>query len=389
MEKYTLLLMFYKAARIPVQLLCEGKLSHKFGTDIFRPNPAAGIINSVLNGDQDTCYTVSPEHMLCGYIKINETPEVLIVGPAMASKCTLEKAQKILSEMNQPANRADELLSWLATLPICTVRQFCDILKFLNFILSNDIGKDTVYIPYPSGNILIPSPDTGSPFIEHIDNTLEKQMLSCVEYGNISELQKILIEISIRNDEAPMFAHDAIRSNKNFLIHAVGIVSRTALRGGLDSDTTCDLASRYMRQIEMYDKYSDMFPVFNQMLMDFTHRTAKCRSVPSNSLIVTKIIKVIQAHLYEKLTPTDISNLLKMNCSYLCRHFKQETGMTITEYTNRVKITECMRLLESTKQPLNQIYTQLGFSSQSYMQKVFKKITGVTPLEYRSNIKTY
>ena len=387
MEKYTLLLMFYKATKIPVQLRCEDKLSHDFGTDVFRPNPAAGIVNSVLDGDQDACYTVSPEHILCGYIKVKKAPEVLIVGPAMASKCTSEKAQKILFEMNQSANRADELLSWLAALPICTVLQFGDIINFLNCILNSDIEKDAVYIPYPSDNILISSPDAGPSFIEHIDDTLEKQLLSCVEYGNIGKLQEILTEISMHNGEVPMFAHDAVRSYKNILIHSAGIVSRTAMRGGLDSDTTYALASRYMRQIEMYDRYSDMFPVFSQMLMDFTRRTAKCRSIPSNSPIVKKISKVIQAHLYEKLTPTDISNLLQMNCTYLCRHFKQETGMTITEYTNKVKITECMRLLESTELPLSQIYTQLGFSSQSYMQKVFKKIAGVTPLEYRSNLK--
>ena len=387
MDKYTLLLMFYKATKIPVQLLYEDKQPHDFGTDLFHPNLAAGIFNSVLDGDQDACYTVSPEHILCGYIKIKETPEVLIAGPVMASKCTPDKAQKILSSMNQPANRADELLSWLDALPDCTVRQFGDILNFLNCILNNDIGNEAVYISYPSGNILISSPDTGPSFIEHLDDTLEKQLLSCIEYGNIGKLQEILTEINVPNSKVPLFAHDAVRSYKNFLIHAAGIVSRAALRGGLDSDTTYALAGRYMRQIETYDRYSDMSPVFNQMLMDFTRRTAKCRSIPSNSPIVTKINKVIQAHLYEKLTPTDISNQLQMNCSYLCRYFKQNTGMTITEYINKVKIAECMRLLESTELPISQIYTQLGFSSQSYMQKVFKKIAGVTPLEYRSNLK--
>jgi len=388
MEKYTLLLMFYKAAKIPVQLLCDGKLSHGFGTDIFRPNPAAEIVNSMLDGDHDACYTVSPEHILCGYIKMKETSEVLIVGPVMAYKCTLKKARKILTDMNQPTSRAEDLLSWLGALPEHTVREFCDLLNLLNYILNNDFGEDALYVPYPSENMLSLSSDTGSSFIEHIDDTLEKQILFCVEYGNTDKLQDLLTEISMHNNEVPIFAFDAVRALKNTFIHAVSLVSRTALKGGLDPDITYTLAGRYIREIELYDRYSDISSIFKQMFMDFTRRTAKCRSITSSSPTVTKITRIIQAHLYEKLTPTDISNMLQMNCSYLCRCFKQETGMTITEYTNKVKITECMNLIESTKLPLNQIYTQLGFSSQSYMQKVFKKIVGVTPLEYRSNLKT-
>jgi AraC-like DNA-binding protein len=72
-----------------------------------------------------------------------------------------------------------------------------------------------------------------------------------------------------------------------------------------------------------------------------------------------------------------------MSDSYLCRHFREETGKTITEYINEVKVDECKQLLITTGMPLSQISEQLGFSSQNYFHTVFKKQTGMTPYEFR------
>jgi AraC-like DNA-binding protein len=75
-----------------------------------------------------------------------------------------------------------------------------------------------------------------------------------------------------------------------------------------------------------------------------------------------------------------------MNCSYLCNHFKKETGKTITEYINELKVRESKRLLKNSKLSLIEISTRLGFSSQSYFHIVFKKHTGITPQEFRKTI---
>ena len=76
-----------------------------------------------------------------------------------------------------------------------------------------------------------------------------------------------------------------------------------------------------------------------------------------------------------------------MNASYLSRHFKEQTGKTMTEFINELKISEGIRLLETTDLPLIHISTQLGFSSQNYFQTVFKKVIGMTPIEFRNKKK--
>ena len=63
--------------------------------------------------------------------------------------------------------------------------------------------------------------------------------------------------------------------------------------------------------------------------------------------------------------------------------FKQETGMTLTEYILKEKTEEAKRLLRYSDKPINAISAYLGFSSQSHFSSVFKKYTNCLPNDYR------
>jgi AraC-like DNA-binding protein len=73
-----------------------------------------------------------------------------------------------------------------------------------------------------------------------------------------------------------------------------------------------------------------------------------------------------------------------MSSSYLCRHFREKTGITITEFIQMQKIEECKRFLRNGELTIAQIAESLGFSSQNYLHAVFKKHVGMTLVEYRN-----
>ncbi len=139
--------------------------------------------------------------------------------------------------------------------------------------------------------------------------------------------------------------------------------------------------------MEKLPNHKDVVIYLQQMFLDYTKRVANCQSLSSNSLLVKQINENIQLNIYEKITPAMIADNLQMNCSYLCTHFKRETGKTITEFINELKINEGKRLLKTKQIPLINIAIQLGYSSQSYFQRVFKKFTGMTPVEYRNQLQ--
>lgn len=68
-----------------------------------------------------------------------------------------------------------------------------------------------------------------------------------------------------------------------------------------------------------------------------------------------------------------------MSKSYLCRIFKKQTGITIIEYINRLKVQYAYKLLQETDLPVKEISSLSGFDTVIYFNRVFKKVMGDTP----------
>lgn len=96
----------------------------------------------------------------------------------------------------------------------------------------------------------------------------------------------------------------------------------------------------------------------------------------------------VEKNYAKQITLDEISDVVNMNPSYFCRYFKKFTGKTIMEYINFVRICKAESFLASTKDSVIEISMEVGFSSASYFNRVFKNINGISPTEYRK-IKHY
>lgn len=91
-----------------------------------------------------------------------------------------------------------------------------------------------------------------------------------------------------------------------------------------------------------------------------------------NSQIVTKALQFINKNYKEKITLKDIENNLHVNSSYFSTLFKQEMGVTFTDYLNSLKIEHSCELLVNTNLSIIDVSLSTGFDDQSYFTKVFK-----------------
>lgn len=73
--------------------------------------------------------------------------------------------------------------------------------------------------------------------------------------------------------------------------------------------------------------------------------------------------------------------------AYICRMFKTHTGITLTEYLKNLRINNIAYYLETTKFSLSEIGYLVGIESLSYLNKIFKKAYGITPIQYRKSHK--
>lgn len=102
-----------------------------------------------------------------------------------------------------------------------------------------------------------------------------------------------------------------------------------------------------------------------------------------NEWLINKVKFYIKEHLTESLTLTTISRLVNYNEAYVSRLFKQLTGMGLSEYISSERIKKAQHLLATTNDSMQNIAAATGFDTAQYFSIVFKKISGISPSEYR------
>lgn len=103
--------------------------------------------------------------------------------------------------------------------------------------------------------------------------------------------------------------------------------------------------------------------------------------------IIKRTLQYIDRHLSEDISLEAISEVVNTNPSYLSRVFKKECGETLTEYTSRRRIEKAKELLLQPDQLVYQVSKLVGFNDPAYFSTIFKKYTGVSPKEYKNQLK--
>jgi AraC-like DNA-binding protein len=98
--------------------------------------------------------------------------------------------------------------------------------------------------------------------------------------------------------------------------------------------------------------------------------------------IVLQIQNYIMNHYRTDIEVSVIARLVDRTPNYISTIFPQVTGQTITEYVQRIRIAEACNLLNHSHMSIGEISDHLGFCEQSYFNKVFRKITGLSPSAY-------
>ena len=100
-----------------------------------------------------------------------------------------------------------------------------------------------------------------------------------------------------------------------------------------------------------------------------------------------QVIMYLNEYYSKVITVQDIASSLNMSYRSLSRNFKKETGITVIEKLNEIRIAAAKNLLISTDLPISEIATHVGFANEYYFSNTFKQYSAATPSGFRKNNK--
>jgi YesN/AraC family two-component response regulator len=81
-----------------------------------------------------------------------------------------------------------------------------------------------------------------------------------------------------------------------------------------------------------------------------------------------------------------VAKAVNTSTFYFCKMFKKGTGLNFTEYVSRVRIESAKNLLLNPNLRISEIAYQVGFQSLTHFNRVFKKVAGESPTDYRGKV---
>lgn len=164
-----------------------------------------------------------------------------------------------------------------------------------------------------------------------------------------------------------------------------GAVKADGIASGVDLDRLVDGNGLPLcRAIFEYDLLIDIEESFAQVMAQYASERAKLggRKVKRE---IAKILAHVQANLSGELSIGEAAGLAAMSESYFSHLFKSEMGVCFVDYVNRARIEKAKDLLSATDQRVNEIASAVGIPNSNYFSILFRKLTGMAPLEYRNS----
>lgn len=104
----------------------------------------------------------------------------------------------------------------------------------------------------------------------------------------------------------------------------------------------------------------------------------------SGDNLIDNVIYYLKNNIYSKIVISDLCNQFGYSKSCIFKEFKRKTSQTIIDYFTHLKIDEAKRLLKKRENNISQVSALLAFDNPNYFSKVFKKITKISPSEYKA-----
>lgn len=365
---------------IPVRTYINNQKELYFLYDLI-VDPVDLELTNIKQNAQD-CFIYSTSY-LWFYGVIKNKDNYLIIGPIGNLNLNQYDMSRIFFGLSKKRDDFNSFLNSIKQINNLSLSIFTELLCLYYFSLT---GKQLYYHELYNEDF---AHFNYSPV--EIDNNLEKkrnssisfelEMIKLVKSGDTNKLKEFLLTTNYGDPGKAV--SDPLRQAKNYFCSTITLVSREAIKSGMDENTALNLSDTYIQQSELASTIEATYMTLFKALLDYTERIGQfSHSKRKYSLTTKKAIQFMLNNITNNVSSFDFAEQENISESNFRLTFKRETGLSFHKYFIYLKIEEAKRLLLENRFTLIDIAYRLDFSSQSHFQNVFKSIVGMTPLDY-------
>ena len=334
----------------------------------------------------------------CNYIFILlpqcEKKKTFIAGPFISHEFTQKMIIDASNQYNISTALRSQIEKYYTSVPVYTDKDFIrSLFNALGVALWGNMENFTIQ-QLDLSSIENKFPEVVERLANRIDDPLlamkmletryegERKLMQAVSQGITHKAEQMISNSSELMLE--MRVADPVRNMKNYLIVTNVLLRKAVEQGGVHPFYIDSVSSDFARKIEKNKTVQECIDMMHDMIYKYC-TLVKNHSMKNYSLLVQKVITIIDSDLTADLTLHRQAEMLNVNASYLSTLFKKETGMTLTEYVTKKRIDHAAFLLTSTNLQIQTIAQHCGIFDVNYFTKIFKKIKGKTPKEYRED----
>ena len=147
--------------------------------------------------------------------------------------------------------------------------------------------------------------------------------------------------------------------------------------------------------LEMFEEYTNKTTFYEivirsnllKLIVALERMNISPESTKTENHAIAEALKYIHNNINTKIKIEDLCKISNLSPTSLGVYFKKITGKTVVEYINKIKIDKSKQLLKETDFSITDISYELGFSDSAYFNRVFKKMTSLSPKGYRNKHK--
>ena len=218
----------------------------------------------------------------------------------------------------------------------------------------------------------------------------KKKYFDAIAAGNTERIA----ELSQENYEYPTALYNRCGSyseamNKMYYeaVCAASEMCIVSVEAGLLDMVAYDIRDEFIKEFDNAASLPDLYDLVHGMAHNFALKMKFVLREKKKSPRLARMVSYIENHLGEKIELAQIAEHVNVSRTYASAIFKEELGITISEFIMRERILEAKRLLRETDLTVSAIADSLAFCSQSYFTKNFTAMEGITPGEYRKSFR--